>query len=177
MRSKCTDGFLLMLLPGHCCALPGVLSCKDRLGYSGGSDTVWYPMAKLVHQGCKPFDTVDLQEASIKQENLLPHPTASFLVKFALGYHNLSTLTHMQDRESEKQETVPRSKPPVCIPGPKDVLWFSNGTKDAHMRQYRLCPLLVSHPEPASQAERWTGYGHGERTTNRSNHSFPSINL
>ena len=42
---------------------------------------------------------------------------------------------------------------------PKDALWFSKWTKDAHMRQSRLCPLIVLCSEVASQAEPWTGYG------------------
>ena len=76
----------------------------------------------------------------------------------------------MQGQECEKHETVPRSAGFVCIPGPKDVVWFSHGTKDAHMRQCRLYLLPVSHSGSASQAKQWTGYGPLAWTIHRSNH-------
>jgi hypothetical protein len=87
-------------------------------------------MTKLVHQGSKSVDIVEIQEASIEQENLQPYPAVPFLGKFTIGYHNLSALTHMRNHESEKQETVQQPSQTVCTSGPKDVLWFSNGTKD-----------------------------------------------
>ncbi len=153
------------------CALTHITSAAESLWYPGGLDRLWYLMAKLVHQDNKPVDKALLQGVSVEQENLLPHRAVPFLAKLAIGYHNLSTLTHRQDHESEKQETVQRSSPTVCTSGPKDVFWFSNGTKDAHMWQCRLYPLPSPCPGSASQAERWTGYGSGERAIHLSNHT------
>jgi len=128
----------------------------------------------LVSHGGTSFEIVEPRGASVAQEHLPSAVAMPSLAKRAIGYHNLSTLTHMQGQESEKHETVPRSAGFVCIPGPKDVLWFSNGTKDAHMRQFRLYLRPVSHSGSASQAKQWTGYGPLAWTIHRSNHNFPS---
>ena len=61
------------------CALTHITSTPDDL---------WYPVVKLVHQGYKLFDIVELQEASVEQENLLPPLTAPLLAKLAIGYQN-----------------------------------------------------------------------------------------
>src|SRR5205823_4929149 len=58
-----------------------------------------------------------------------------FLLVFCFFYHNMSTLTHICDHQSKKQEHFGLVCGLIISSGSKDTLSFPNWTKDAHMRQ------------------------------------------